>query len=145
MISCGGYKKDQVAQFANLFWTKGFRAHQETTARMLSSKLLILLIGSIAISSCLAAEEDVGLKEMSRKVQDIADDDDDTFATEEDNFAKIDELLGRELVRNVAKGQFFRKTKKVVKHVGEVVKGGCKLVKDACTYCEDAHTLCSLA
>ena len=116
---------------------------------MLSSKLLILLIGGIAISSCLAAEEDVGLKEMSRKVQDIADDDDDIFTMEEDNFDNIDELLGRELVRNVAKGQLvgkiFRGAKKVVKHVGEVAKGGCKIAKDACNYCEDVRTLCSLA
>ena len=48
---------------------------------MLSSKLLLLLIGSIAISSCLATEEDWGLdgeaQEVSKKAQDIADNDDD--------------------------------------------------------------------
>ena len=71
---------------------------------MFSSKLLLLLIGSIAISSCLAAEEDWSLDDeaqpMSKRIQDFNDDDDDDgggghiFAMEEDDVDNIDELLG---------------------------------------------------
>ena len=72
---------------------------------MVPSKLLLLLIGSIDISSCLAAEEDWGLDDeaqpMSKRIQDFNDDDDDDdddgghiFTMEEDDVDNIDELLG---------------------------------------------------
>ena len=114
---------------------------------MLSSKLLLLLIGSIAISSSFAAEEDWGLdgeaQEVSKRIQDFNDDDDDDdddddgniLAMEEDDFDNIDELLGRELARNVAKGQWgwfkrtFRKVKRFVrKHAN------CKNARRACAF-----------
>ena len=55
---------------------------------MLSNKLLLLLIGSIAISSCLATEEDWGLDGEAYDIN------------------SIDELLGRKLTHCFAKGQW---------------------------------------
>ena len=124
---------------------QGICAHQETTTRMLSSKLFLLLIGSFAISACLAAEEDWGLddepQEVSSKVHDFADEDDDddddnnddVFAMERDDLDNINELLGRELARNVAKGQ-WRWVRRTVRRVGRFFKKhvNCKNAKRAC-------------
>ena len=112
---------------------------------MLSSQLLLLLIGSIAISSCLATKEDWHLddeaQQMSKNMQDFNDDDDDDdddgdiFAMEDD-FDNIDELLGKELARNIAKGQWGW-GRRVIRKVGRFVK------KNAT--CENAKRACALA
>ena len=130
------------------FSGQGICAHQKTPARMLSSKLLLLLIGSFAIFSCLAAEEDWGLddeaQEVSRRIQDVNDDDDDDddndddddiFAMEEDNFGNIDELLERELARNVAKGQWGwvrRVIRKIIRLLRKHGRRACNKAKKFC-------------
>ena len=125
---------------------------------MLSSKLLLLLIGSIAISSCLATKENWGLddeaQQMSKRIQDLNDDDDDDdddgdiFAME-DNFDNIDELLGKELARNIARGQWGW-GRRVIRKVGDFVKKNatCNNAKKACNVARltgnpKVHVICA--